>query len=270
MEKTMRNLIGYNDLPEEISNQIDKVVNIWKKHLKDELVGVYLHGSIALNAFNPKSGDIDILVVVNKSLDIPTKLSIAKTIIEIDKKPCPLEMSAILLSDAKEWKTPGNCVFHYSDFWTEKYQEKLTNPKAECYVVDHEFPDADVTSYIKLINQSGIVLYGKEISNVFGNISDDDFWAAISADIDDYDFHAYNPRYFASNVLILGRILSFKKEKKILSKYEGGLWMIENVPKELSYLPKLAMKIWYEDEQYELPESDLNKLSTYLIQEIKK
>ena len=127
-----------------------------------------------------------------------------------------------------------------------------------------------VTSYIKLINQSGIVLYGKEISNEFGNISDNDFWAAISADIDDYDFHAYNPRYFASNVLILGRILSFKKEKKILSKYDGGLWMIENVPEELSYLPKLAMKIWYEDGQYELPEADLNKLHTYLIEEIKR
>ena len=77
-------------------------------------------------------------------------------------------------------------------------------------------------------------------------------------------------RYFASNILILGRILSFKKEKKILSKYDGGLWMIENVPEELSYLPKLAMKIWYEDEQYELPESDLNKLRTYLIEEIKR
>lgn len=46
--------------------------------------------------------------------------------------------------------------------------------------------------------------------------------------------------------------------------------MIENVPEELSYLPKLAMKIWYEGEQHELPESDLNKLSTYLIEEIKR
>lgn len=263
-------LVGYNNLPKEISHQIEKVVDIWKKYVKDELVGVYLHGSIALNAFNPKSGDIDILFVVNKSLDIPTKLSIAKEIIEIDQKPCPLEMSAILLNDAKEWKASGNCVFHYSDFWTEKYQEKLADKDAECYVVDNEFPDADVTGYIKLIKQSGIVLYGKEISDVFGDISDDDFWAAISADIDDYDFHAYEPRYFASNILILGRILSFKKEKKILSKYEGGLWMIENVPEELSYLPKLAMKIWYEDDQYELPESDLNKLRNYLIEEIKR
>ena len=46
--------------------------------------------------------------------------------------------------------------------------------------------------------------------------------------------------------------------------------MIENVSEELSYLPKLAMKIWYEGEQHELPESDLNKLSTYLIEEIKR
>ena len=76
----MRDLVGYNDLPEEISHQIEKVVDIWKKYVNDELVGVYLHGSIVLNAFNPESGDIDVLVVVNKSLDIPTKLAIAKEI----------------------------------------------------------------------------------------------------------------------------------------------------------------------------------------------
>lgn len=266
----MKNLIGYNDLPKEISRQIDEVVSIWRKYMGDELVGVYLHGSIALNAFNPDSGDIDILVVVNRSPDTATKLSVAKEIIEIDKKPCPLEMSAILLSDAKEWKTPGNCVFHYSDFWTEKYLEKIADHNAECYVADNEFPDSDVTGYIKLIRQSGIVLYGREILKVFGDISDDDFWAAISSDIDDYDFNAYDPRYFASNILILGRILSFKKEKKILSKYDGGLWMIENVPEELSYLPKRAMKIWYDNEQHELPESDLSKLREYLIEEIKR
>ena len=92
---------------------------------------------------------------------------------------------------------------------------------------------------------------------------------AISADIDEYDFHDYDARYFASNILILGRILSFKKEKRILSKYEGGLWMIQNVPENLKYLPELAMKIWFEGEEHILPEKDLKKLRDYLVGEIK-
>ena len=266
----MSNLIGFRDLPNEILNQINKVVNIWKKHLGDELIGVYLHGSIALDAFNPNSGDIDILVVVKDSIDIRVKLEIARDIIEIDRKPCPLEMSAVKLSDARNWKTPGNCVFHYSDFWTEKYMERFSNPDADVYVVDHEFPDADVTSYIKLLKQCGIVLYGREIQEVFADVSDEDFWAAISADIDDYDFHDYDARYFASNVLILGRILSFKIERRILSKYDGGIWMIDHVPEDLKYLPKLAMKIWFEGEKHLLPEEDLSRLRDYLVNEIKE
>ena len=265
----MSNLLGYKDLPFEILNQINNVIDIWKRHLGDNLTGVYLHGSIALNAFNPDSGDIDILVVVKDSVEVATKLEIAKDIIKIDRSPCPLEMSAVKQIDAKKWKTPGNCVFHYSDFWTKKYLERFKNPNLEVYVADHEFSDADVTSYIKLLKQCGIVLYGEEIQEVFADVSDEDFWSAISADIEDYDFHDYDARYLTSNVLILGRILSFKKEKRILSKYEGGLWMINNVPEDLKYLPELAMKVWFEGEEHILPDDDLKRLRDYLVEEIK-
>jgi len=61
-----------------------------------------------------------------------------------------------------------------------------------------------------------------------------------------------------------------KETKRILSKYDAGLWMIDRVPDDLKYLPKLAMKIWYEGEQHELPEDDLERLKAYLIKEIKK
>lgn len=68
----------------------------------------------------------------------------------------------------------------------------------------------------------------------------------------------------------MGRILSIKETKRILSKYDSGLWMIAHVPDDLQYLPKLAMKIWYEGEQHELPEDDLEKQRVNLINEIKK
>lgn len=45
--------------------------------------------------------------------------------------------------------------------------------------------------------------------------------------------------------------------------------MIENVPKDLKYLPELAMKIWFEGEEHVLPEEDLNRLRDYLVNEIK-
>ena len=43
-------------------------------------------------------------------------------------------------------------------------------------------------------------------------------------------------RVLKSNVLILGRILSskIKMEKKILFKYEAGLWMMRNLPPEFT------------------------------------
>ena len=264
----MQKLLGYDALPADIKNQITNVVNVWKAHLENNLVGVYLHGSIVLNAFHPNSGDIDILVVVKDTLDASQKLSIAKDIIALDGAPRPVEVSAIKLEDARRWKNPGNCVFHYSDFWREKYLARFRDPASKVYVVDREFPDADVTSYIKLINQSGIVLYGQKIRDVFADISDEDFWSSISSNIEEYDFHAYNPRYFASNILILGRILSFKKETRILSKYDAGLWMMQNVPEDLRYLPEAAMKIWFENEDRTLPENDLETLRKYLIQEI--
>lgn len=272
-----KNLTGYDNLPKKVSSQIDAAVSIWKKHMGARLEGIYLHGSIALGAFNPNSGDIDILIVVNEAPTVQEKLDIASEIIEIDKRPCPLEMSAITLHNAQTWKNPGNCVFHYSDYWTERYKQRLADGKSQVYVADNEFPDADVTSYIGLINQSGIVLYGRQIEGTFADIPADDFLEAITADIDDYDFNAYDTRYFASNILILGRILSFKAEKRILSKYDAGLWMIENVPENLRYIPEAAMKFWFADSADsktkappDFPLEDLQSLREYLINKIKQ
>lgn len=266
----MVQLLGFDNLPEDVAAQIGRVADVWKKRLQNRLVGVYLHGSVALKAFSPLSSDLDFLIVVEDSLDIPAKLAVARDIIGLDEKPCPLEMSAVTLRDLRPWKTPGNCVFHYSGLWKARYLERLSNPGAVCPVVDKEFPDPDVTSYIKLICRSGITLYGRDIPDVFSDVSDADFWEAITAGIDRYSFHDYGPRYLASNILILGRILSYKETRQILSKYEAGLWMARRVPEALGYLPELAVKMWYEGERHALPEEDLEKLSEYLIGEIKR
>ena len=51
-------------------------------------------------------------------------------------------------------------------------------------------------------------------------------------------------------------------EKKILSKYDSGLWMMRNLPPEFTELIENAMKIWYEGKTCTLPEKGVGKAAS--------
>ena len=109
-------LIGFEELPREIRVQLDGITERWKRQLGARLIGLYLHGSIALHAFRPESGDLDLVAVVRDSLRTEEKLALARESIALDGKPCPIEISAVTLYNAQNWKNSGSCVFHYSEF----------------------------------------------------------------------------------------------------------------------------------------------------------
>lgn len=46
----------------------------YQEILKDNLIGIYIHGSIAFGCFNQDTSDIDFIVVVKKSLNQTIKL----------------------------------------------------------------------------------------------------------------------------------------------------------------------------------------------------
>lgn len=261
---------NYDTVSVNIKNQIEQVREIWSRHLGEDLIGVYIHGSLALGAFQEGVSDIDILILIGRRLTRTQRLAIAADILEADRNPCPLEMSAIRIDDLWPWKHPVSCQFHYSEYWTERYRTLMKDGAEECFIVDHEFEDADIACHVKLTRQCGIRVCGKEIAEVFPEVPEEDFWQSIRRDIDDYDFNAYQPEYFASNILILGRILSYKKEGRILSKYEGGLWTLAHVPEAYRYIIGNALNAWYEKEAFgECRAEDLNALRTFLIEEIK-
>ena len=47
----------------EVQSYLDQVVSTLTIHVGAELIGVYLHGSLAMGAFHPGRSDIDILAV---------------------------------------------------------------------------------------------------------------------------------------------------------------------------------------------------------------
>ena len=52
--------------PQNIDNLINSYVSHSKEILGENLVGIYLHGSLAMGCFNPQKSDIDLIIVVNE------------------------------------------------------------------------------------------------------------------------------------------------------------------------------------------------------------
>ena len=263
------NFKNYKTLSPEVKEQISKLKDIWLNCLGESIIGIYIHGSIALDCFMDDVSDIDLLILCDRRIHREERILISKDIINIDVKPSHLEMSAIWINDLNPWKYPTPCQFHYSDTWTEHYKKLLRGDIKDSFIVDEDFCDSDIACHVHLTNQNGICIYGRPIEEVFPVVPEDDFWNSISNDINEYEFEAYHPRYFASNILILGRILSYKKEKRILSKYDGGIWVRGYVPERFRYIIDNAIKEWYLGEKgIKYIEEDLQELKKFLISEI--
>ncbi|MCU9614817.1 nucleotidyltransferase domain-containing protein [Caldibacillus lycopersici] len=85
--------------------------------LKDEVIGIYAHGSFAMGGFNPNGSDIDLLVVTTNSLTVNIKRELAKLFLLYSASPFPIEISFLHREQLNMWKHPCPFDFHYSEFW---------------------------------------------------------------------------------------------------------------------------------------------------------
>lgn len=261
---------SYDTISPPVRAQLDRLTELWQRRLGDALVGVYVHGSMALGCFRESVSDVDALIVTGRRIPRAERLAIAGDILAIDQRPCPLELSAIFEGDLIPWFHPTVCQFHYSDYHRENYQKLLRGELSEYEIVDRDFPDPDIACHVRLTRQCGVRLFGKPIDKVFPEVPEADFLDSLCQDVDDYDFHAYQPRYFSSNILILGRILSYLREGRILSKYDGGLWTAAHVPAASRSIVEAALQSWYAGEPMpEIDDGALEALRAFLIGEIR-
>lgn len=242
---------------------MDLISKKYKGILNYNLVGIYLHGSIALNCFNWEKSDIDFIVVVNERLSQETKLQLLKALedlrLEAPKKG--LEMSIVLKEYCTNFKYPTPYELHYSKQWLEKY---LENPLSLC---GEEIKiDKDLAAHFTIIRHAGIVLYGQQISEVFGKVPKENYIDSIKGDIEDAKIEIMdNPMYI---VLNLCRVLAYIKEDLIISKEQGALWGLENLPKEYSNILKDALISYRTDIIMNINKNEARSFCDYMLDKI--
>lgn len=89
--------------------------------LASNLVGVYLHGSLAMGCFNPGASDIDLIVVTRRRVGT-RKQKLAALAPAVSSKPFPIEVTSFSRKDLKPCRYPTSFDFHFSEDWRRAYE----------------------------------------------------------------------------------------------------------------------------------------------------
>src|SRR5262245_8202997 len=116
---------SWHDCPPPVRIQLDRFIQATQALLADQLVGIYLHGSLALGCFNPSRSDLDLLVVTHTGMPVEIKRELGQLLLELSGAPIPIEISFLRRADITPWRHPAPFDLHYSETWREQYQREL-------------------------------------------------------------------------------------------------------------------------------------------------
>lgn len=249
----------------DIQYHLDRTVDLFKEEMGSNLVGIYLHGSLAMGCFNPSKSDIDLLIVVHDKLSTENSKQIAKRLLSFHENlpnERGIELSIILESSLKNFVYPTPFEFHYSDYHREKYQTD------ENYICGG-FEDPDLAAHIVVTYQRGITLYGAAIQEVFIPIDKRFFIQSLLYDVESAPKDIIeSPVYFTLN---LCRVLFFLKEGRVSSKKEGGEWGTSVLPFEYAQTVQHCLDEYIGIADHaELNLDKLTAFADYMISEIRK
>lgn len=208
--------------------------------LGDSLIGIYLHGSLAMGAFHPAHSDLDLLVVSADELTSETQRRLAEAMLERSGSPYPIEMSIVSRAAlAPPLRFPLMYEFHYSEDWRGRFADDLADGRWRQWN-EAQRVDPDLAAHLAVIQQRGICLVGRPIAAVIPAIPPDIIAAAIIEDVTTFAYprRCKNPVYFVLNAC---RALAYLRTGTLLSKDEGGDWALTNLPTEHRPLIRQAL-----------------------------
>lgn len=212
--------------------ELEDIVSFLKGTLKNNLVGIYLHGSIAMNCYHPNKSDIDLIIVVEEALNKEQKIKILDFLVLSNK---PYELSIVLKEICKNFIYPTPYDFHFSISYLSK---ALENPNI--YIDQMCGADYDLAAHFKVIYERGIALYGLDIKKCFKDIPKKYFLDSFLRDFKDYELNlSKNPTYYILNTC---RIIAYLKENRIFSKEEAGKYFLQRCDEKYYFLVSLALK----------------------------
>ena len=243
-----------------ISEILDQIKYSCLSAFASNLVGIYVHGSLAMDCFQWNHSDIDFIVVVRTEPSLQQKEHFIRALLFLEPicPPKGLEMSVVLEKDVRHFTYPTPFSLHFSNMHKTACQTHLAD-----YCRKMNGTDCDLAAHFTIIRHACIRLLGPAENELFDPVPRRDYLDSIKNDIISAPEEIIeNPVYM---ILNLCRVLAFVKEDLILSKKEGGVWGINHLPDLYVPLVQAALLLYTNTgSMLQMPESPLFAASALL------
>lgn len=219
----------------KVENLLQQIVLTAQKAFGENLVGIYVHGSLAFGCFRWEQSDIDFLVVLENKPAFKEKVQFLESLLKIEKDGPPkgLEMSVVLKKFCEKFKYPTPYELHYS-----KFHESSCRKDVAGFARKMEGTDRDLAAHFKVVGTVGKAIFGEPPKKVFQDVPDYAYIDSIMADVENGEKEIFlHPVYI---ILNLCRVLAYLEEEKLLSKEDGAVWGMAHVPQQFQALVKRA------------------------------
>jgi predicted nucleotidyltransferase len=202
------------------NDQIERLLDIVRGTLGDDVVGAYLFGSAVLGGLRPHS-DLDVMVVSARRTTREEKRKIASELLAVSRNPRNLELTIVVRAEIQPWRYPPRMDFQYGDWWRSEFERGETEPWGSA-------TNPDLASLIRMVLLADTALYGPSPKEIFDPVPRRDYVASLLNGVDglleDLEWDTRNV------VLTLARIWCGLETDEVYSKDVAADWALARLP----------------------------------------
>lgn len=246
---------------------LDELVEKSKLIFKENLTGIYLHGSLAMGCFHPDKSDIDLILVIKNRITDMQKLQFMNHIAELNQTAPGkgIELSIVREKYCRNFLYPTPFELHFSNAHLQWFIDNPTD-----YIHKMNGTDKDLAAHFKIIKKYGVVTHGEAINDVFADVPEKDYIDSIWSDVEGAREDILKQPIYV--ILNLCRVAAFLKNGFIFSKKQGGEWALQNLSAEYHTLISTALQSYMFENEMVLSNADdveAQKFADYMLRMIK-
>ncbi len=230
----------------DVCAQLDQITAFLCENIGEKLIGVYLHGSLALGCFNPAQSDLDLLVLTLEPLGDEAARAVLTRLLALSGQPRPVEISSLCYAQIVPWRHPTPYDLHFSETHRAYLTALLAQPGAPLPVPG---VDADLAAHFTVLQARGRCLYGAPIASLPLAVPWADYLDSLRQ-----DFAWARAAGGVYAVLNGCRTWAAVEAGLVLSKAEGAVWAEPRLPTPLRRIVRAAAR-GYAGTAQELPEA---------------